>query len=81
MIKLYTILDKASKTTNQPFPMQTDRDAITGLRDVVNDKNTTIHKHPEDFELYRLGEYDPRSMKFSLIDNPELVIAASELLQ
>lgn len=78
MIKLYTVLDKQSKTTNQPFPMQTNRDAIEGLRQVVQDENTTISKHPDDFDLYYLGEYDEREMQF-IISSPEKVISASEL--
>lgn len=79
MIKLFTILDKASSTTNHPFPMPTQRDAIQALRDVVNDPNTTIHKHAEDFVLYELCEYDEREMKFGLCD-PKLIISANELL-
>jgi hypothetical protein len=81
MIKLYAVKDIAAGTTNQPFSFQTDRDAIEGLRAVANDENSTIGKHPEDFELYHLGEYDMRSMEFDLLDKPILVIGAKELLQ
>ena len=58
MIKLFTVKDKASGTTNHPFPMATHRDAIDGLRSVANDEKTTIGKHAEDFDLYYLGEYN-----------------------
>lgn len=26
--------------------------------DLANDKNTTVGRHPEDFKLVRLGEFD-----------------------
>ena len=80
MIKLYTLLDKASSTTNHPMPFSTQRDAIDGLRSVANDEKTSINKHPEDFELYELGSYNPREMKFDLFDQPKLVIPVTELL-
>lgn len=80
MIKLYAVLDKASKTTAHPFSFQTDRDAVDGFRQVANDKNTSIGKHPDDFALYALGEYDPRTMSFDITE-PKLIIGANELLQ
>ena len=81
MIKLYVVKDKASNTTNDPFHCLTDRDAVEGFKQVVNDEKTTICRHPEDFDLYYLGDYDPRSMDFSLIDTPKFLISASELKQ
>jgi len=81
MINLYTLLDKASKTTNHPMAFQTTRDAIDGLKQVADDKETALAKHPEDFELYKLGEYNPREMKFEIFDSPELVITVSEIIQ
>lgn len=78
MIKLYSVLDKQSKTTQNPFSFQTHRDAIDGLRQVVNDENTTISKHSDDFDLYFLGEYDPRKMEFN-ISHPEKIASASDL--
>lgn len=79
MIKLFAVKDKASNTTNDPFPCPTNRDAIEGLRQVVNDGKTTIAKHPEDFDLYNLGEYNPRTMDFVINSKPEFIISATEL--
>ena len=81
MIKLYAIKDKASSTTQAPFPVQCDRDAVDGFKALVNDNKTSIGKHPEDFELYHLGEYNPRLMAFSLNNDPKFIISAQELKQ
>ncbi len=80
MIKLFTIKDTESNTTNHPFPMATKRDAVDALKQVVNDAKSTISNHPEDFQLYSLGEYDPRTMTI-LNWEPEYIISASELKQ
>ena len=79
MIKLYAVKDIQAGTTASPFSFQTNRDAIDGLRQVANDESTSIGKHPADFELYLLGEYDPREMMFDL-QKPELIIGAAELV-
>lgn len=80
MIKLYAVKDKASNTTANPFSFSNDRDAVDGLRQVAKDEKTSIGKHPEDFDLYFLGDYDPREMKIIPLDQPKLIIGAAELL-
>jgi hypothetical protein len=81
MIKLYTLRDKESGTTNQPMAFSTERDAIDGLRQVVKDPQTALHQHPEDFTLLHLGEYDPREVKFNLLAEPRKVLSCTELME
>lgn len=80
MIKLYTLKDNASNTTNHPMPFTTQRDAIDALDQVAADKSTSIYKHAEDFDLYELGEYNPRTMKFELMDVPKHIINVASLI-
>jgi hypothetical protein len=64
--------------------MTTEREAIDGLRTVVNSeemKESPIHKHPKDFALYYLGEYNDREMKMELLDSPKKIIEAEKLIQ
>lgn len=81
MIKLYTVVDKASGTSNHPMPFTTERDARDGLAQVVNDPQTSIAKHPDDFDLFHLGDYNPREMSFDLHDKPLLICNAKQLLK
>lgn len=80
MINIYTVKDTASNTTNDPFFAPTDRDAIEGLKQVANDDKTNIGKYPQDFELYRLGNYNPRNMSFDISENANLLTRADELV-
>ena len=62
--------------------MTTEREAIDGLRTVVNSEETKEHpasKHPGDFILYHLGEYNPREMTYDILDEPKKLISAEEL--
>lgn len=79
MIKVYALKDLASQTTNNPFFAPTHRDAIESLKQVANDETTNIGKYPQDFELYCLGDYDPRAMSFALSDSQELLVRADAL--
>ncbi len=80
MIQLYTLLDKASKTTNHPMAFQSQRDALDGLRQVALDEKTALAKHPEDFELYQLADYNPRTMEMETFDPPIKIASVKEIL-
>ncbi len=81
MIELYTLKDKASNTTNHPMAFTSKRDALDGLKQVATDENTALAKHPDDFELYKIANYNPRSMSMELVEPPELIATVTEILQ
>jgi len=54
----YTILDTKSKIYNQPHFLINDAVAIRQFQLVTQDKDSIISKYPEDFRLYRVGQFD-----------------------
>lgn len=54
------VKDRAINAFGQPFFEHTRGSAIRAFRDAVNqaDANNQFNKHPEDFDLYQIGEYD-----------------------
>jgi hypothetical protein len=81
MQKMFTIRDRESQThSHQPYFWPTVRDAKEAIRDIANDKQTTIGKHPHDFQLVLIGEYNPREGLVEQYDKPENVCWANELL-
>lgn len=56
---LYSIRDVKAETFDTPFPAAKDVVAVRMFSDLVNRKDNLIGQHPEDFELYRLGFFDP----------------------
>lgn len=79
MLTMYAINDAVSKTTGNPIVFPTDRDAIDSFRQLVNDETTVINKHPDDFSLWKLGEYNEREMQF-IENKPSKIVLASDLL-
>jgi len=54
----YTIYDRKALIYNAPFFVATDGVATRELSNLVNDPNTTIGRHPNDYVLYCCGAYD-----------------------
>lgn len=58
-LKIYSIYDKAAKAFTQPFFMHNKGLAIRAFSDNVNsEQENNISKHPEQFLLYEMGQWD-----------------------
>lgn len=58
MLKIFCVFDSVAGAYLQPFFMQSKGEALRGWIDVVNDPKTSFNKHPADYTLFELGEYD-----------------------
>lgn len=59
MINAYTIYDKKAATYIPPFFGRTNRDAIEVVEPLLALRGGKLAEFPEDFILYRIGEFDP----------------------
>ncbi len=57
----YSIKDAKANVFSAPFFSINDQVALRSFEQAKNDSNTTIHKNPEDFSLYRLSTFDDQS--------------------
>ncbi len=56
--KIYTTYDSKSESYTLPFYYPLDAQAIRTFTDWVNDPDHPFGKHPEDYTLFSIGEYD-----------------------
>lgn len=55
----YAVYDRKAEMYSQPFLEIKDGTAIRAVQDlVINNKDHAFAKHPSDFSLHRLGEFD-----------------------
>lgn len=55
----YAVYDRKAEMYSQPFLEIKDGTAIRAIQDVViNEKDHPFAKHPSDFSLHKLGEFD-----------------------
>lgn len=78
VVKMYSIYDVKTQIYQVPFPAHNDGDAVRRMSDEVNLKDSQISRHPEDFLLYCVGQFDDNNGRLKEID-PQQIIAFSEL--
>lgn len=62
--------DSAAKAYTQPFFLHNDGLAIRAFQDNVNsDQETNITKHPDQFTLFKIGEYEDQTGEIVKLDN------------
>lgn len=58
ILQAYAIYDSKAQAHLQPFFVQNHYIAVRLFTDCVNDPLNPIAKHPEDYTLFHVGEYD-----------------------
>lgn len=83
MIRLVVaVRDGATGIFGQPWFVVARGQAIRAFSDEVNRKpaETDLAKHPEDFELYALAEFDEGSGRFGSLGEPEALIRGKDCI-
>lgn len=57
--KVFAVYDSKVECYLNPFLMQTKGQAIRSWTDTVVDPKSSFHRHPGDYTLFELGEFDP----------------------
>lgn len=79
MVKqVYSFHDSKLCIYHPPMVLLNDMEARRLLSDVVADGQTPMSKHPEDFRLVRIGEYNDNSGALSPLAQPEFIADAME---
>jgi hypothetical protein len=76
------VKDRAAEVFNRPFFVPHRNVAIRDFTDEVNRAaaDNQLNKHPDDFDLYLLGEFNDNTGEFS-ISTPQVLVRAKDLLQ
>jgi hypothetical protein len=57
-LKILSVLDTKTEHFLNPISVKTIGEAERGFGDEVNNPQSMMNKHPEDYGLYLLGEFD-----------------------
>lgn len=58
MVRCYSVFDRKALNYMPPFYAPTDGAAVRSLSDAVSDANSQLGRHPNDYVLYFVGEFD-----------------------
>lgn len=60
-LKAYSIYDRKAAIYHAPFFGVSHGVAVRTVMDLVNDRSTTLSRHPADYVLYCVGQFDDTS--------------------
>ena len=70
-----TVKDRAADAFGRPMFVPSTGVAIRSFSDEINRNNADnqLYNHPDDFDLYELGQFDDNTGLFALHDQPKLL--------
>jgi len=80
-LRAYSIYDCKALQYHPPFFAATDGAALRSFSELSNDVNTTVGRHPVDYTLWCVGEYDDNTGQFHPILPLAHVADASALVK
>lgn len=66
---MYTVYDSKTEAYLQPFFMQSRGAAVRAWVDTIQDNKSQFSKHPSDFTLFEVGEWNEISCEFNIYKN------------
>lgn len=84
--KIVTIRDRAADLFGQPSFTVNLGQTIRSFGDQINvthteDRPNQLNQHPEDFDLYLLGEYDDETGTFTNLEQPKMVAVGKDYIK
>ena len=78
--KVFSIRDRAADLFGRPFYTNTNGSAVRSFTDEINRNNpdNALSAHPEDFDLYLLGEFDDSDGSFNC-HAPEMIAIGKDV--
>lgn len=80
-LRAYSIFDNKALQYHPPFFASTNGQAVRSMSDLANDPQTNIGRHPGDYVLYCIGEYDDAKGAMLPISPLEHVVDAVALVR
>lgn len=77
-VDVYSIHDEKAASFGQPFYMVNRALAIRAFSDLAQDRSSSVSKHPSDYKLYKVAEFDDQVGSFLSLPQPEFVAHGSD---
>lgn len=80
ILTVCAVYDSAIKSYGRPFFVPHVGAAIRGFTDEINNSQSDLFKHPDDYSLFELGAWDDATADFSnLLEHPRLVARGKDV--
>lgn len=79
-ILAFAVYDRAAQAYSAPFYQHTRGLGERMFADLVVDPQSQVSKHPGDYELFCVGEFDNETGELSSADKPLLLVTGPQVL-
>lgn len=80
-LRVCTIFDRGVQAHGRPFFVPHTNAAMRAFTDEVNNTQSDLFKHPADYDLFELGEFDDSTGRFELLIEPRFLVTGSSVLK
>lgn len=81
-LMIIAVKDRAADMFGRPFYTRTTAEAVRSFTDEANNKDSQIHKHPEDYDLFLLGTFNEDTGRIEQdVSHPNLIVRAQDLIR
>jgi len=83
LLYVIAVKDRAADLFNRPFFVPHRNIAVRDFTDEVNRSapDNALNKHPDDFDLYLLGQFDDSNGAFIREGQPTVLVRAKDVVQ
>lgn len=81
LMSICTVRDDVSQVYGRPMFVRTVGEANRSFISECSNAESELSKHPSDYSLYELGQYDDETAVFTLLPAPRLVSKATDHIQ
>lgn len=78
---MLSVRDRKADCFGRPFYAPTVAAGVRGFADEVARADSELAKHPEDYDLFELGEFHDSNAKFVLLDSPAQVACGDQFVK
>lgn len=79
-VMMFSVLDAAVSTYGNPFMARSKQEAIRVLTDAAKEADSQLSRHPSDFSLFYVGDFDLSLGLLVARDAPEKIVDVVALL-
>lgn len=68
-IQIFALYDSAAQIYGQPMFILNKGYAVRGFQELANNKSDNVGKHPADFTLFHIGEYEDTDCTIKMFES------------
>ncbi len=80
MDSVFSVYDSKAECYSPPFVCVSIGVAVRQMLEVCSDRNTSVFKYPQDFTLYRIGDWNPVTGSFVAVIPAEHICEMGSLV-